>query len=1482
MSRHRDSIPPPTTTTTTATAAESFNLRWHSIANPDTSSVDIMSSPDPLNDKETSIAPPSTQRVTRSQQRPGRYSAREGSPRKQTFELEVGDNRSPQRLRVTVETDDGESVTSTRSTRRRLFPSSSPFPAAARRAAAAAAAATTTTTIVPLKESIEEEDGTERLDPAATPRRRGRPRKSNGTPMPSALKKRKAATPIKQRTPRRQNTSHLPDPLSDPAVQPSPTPRRRGRPPKNSSVEPPSDAGLSSAAKAPRSQAGRRRRQALAPEEIQDIVEEPEVTASEPVVADEDEMDLVGVSNSVQADSGDGREPSPSPPREADSDIWMATASQDPTPRAQSIASRPTMQLLPVANTRRSPSADLDSLASDADDYAADAPSVGGDLDSDPPAEAGPERRDDTIAQGEDFSMIFMDSIQSFQAFKSSMQSATHEPPPIPEEDFGEETSIIINKTLESVRRGNAAEMEQGDQTQNEIEDPVDLEDLEDADETQDEPEELNLVQDVVEEDDMEATDERPAEIIQKQDQQLGEEEEEDHHEGEQGPESTPAAPLRRAGEQDVIPSDETAPVISPIISSTKFLSSRWLRSPRKADVSPLRQRLVQSQVRQADVDAGTMPMSVDGASSPLLTSSAGRRASGALAEPEYEDSFSEIPHDVLTAATPRRPTARVEPAAEADDEDMGEENDAEVEQMQVLEIGDEVEDSQEVEPESEPAGESSHQTAASNTSSTARTDRGRLPTPDDTPPNIEDQTEESPEKSSAVSASIASSPPEPQAQLEAEEEEVEALSSVAEQAEPEEANAQAITRATPLHQVSSPAQEPQSMGEESGQRSILEKVARPALSAIVRAGRALQTITSDPPSPENRQQQLRSPFRSSASKDSGGSGSGSRDAPSAGRRISLSPARQPPVRYHRQTASLDRLDGEDPFGSVPRGRGQPSFIEALNRSVQEIARSRASSQGSAASSMRVTPPNEEMSWIANEGPIGPELRGDNSLQDVARGSTTGASVGKGSNNNQLPAAEDEVAEEANAESNRGDDETDIWEMEAERSHLQASTQQAPPANPPAPLHQRGQIPSPWMRSATNMPSRSNAPIGTSPAPEFEEYSLLEQRRKEQENQTNRPGEKANRFDLSSFFSSPNAIPGAASRGSLTNPASTAPGVANEPAAAKAGPSIQTSSMFPSVPQKEFRPRRNSRSSQFSPAKAKQAPPQPPVDQSASPETPERLQMPVVSQKQDFTPRQRQTNASFRPASGTSVAPTPPRMQLSRADIQRWQQETSNASDKSPGRLRPLLRPLPPRDASPTKSNLRSPLKPHTPGRVVEFASSVLSPAEQARLRSERRSSVVSGLEAEGAAPVAQAPLLGDHDKENQDSDISMTDASPVADSDTAKQAPLSQTVWSRRHWALLENILQYRRERAFDFDFPRRADRYLGKTVRDSNTGGAAMVLERWHLDCVDAFKDIVGGWNEGVLAMRLFSLIMAAERRNRPRKAKEQRQRQGGVMFH
>lgn len=55
---------------------------------------------------------------------------------------------------------------------------------------------------------------------------------------------------------------------------------------------------------------------------------------------------------------------------------------------------------------------------------------------------------------------------------------------------------------------------------------------------------------------------------------------------------------------------------------------------------------------------------------------------------------------------------------------------------------------------------------------------------------------------------------------------------------------------------------------------------------------------------------------------------------------------------------------------------------------------------------------------------------------------------------------------------------------------------------------------------------------------------------------------------------------------------------------------------------------------------------------------------------------------------------------------------------------------------------------------------------------------------------------------------------------------------------------------------------RLLGKTVRSQ---GESMVLEQWHLEAVDEFRREVPGWEEKIIAMRLFSLILTAERRAR-----------------
>ncbi|KAM4059969.1 hypothetical protein HRG_014164 [Hirsutella rhossiliensis] len=379
-----------------------------------------------------------------------------------------------------------------------------------------------------------------------------------------------------------------------------------------------------------------------------------------------------------------------------------------------------------------------------------------------------------------------------------------------------------------------------------------------------------------------------------------------------------------------------------------------------------------------------------------------------------------------------------------------------------------------------------------------------------------------------------------------------------------------------------------------------------------------------------------------------------------------------------------------------------------------------------------------------------------------------------------------------------------------------------------------------------------------------------------------------------------------------------------EPVARAAAPVMPTSSMFPPVPLSGRRRSSMLSSSATAAAAAGTSEAEESVgghaSSSPSPASPERR----LWRKQSVTPLPSSGQSGRRAASQSlsqqqqqqqqqgSAATTPPRMQLSHADIHRWQQETSHASaaqppPPAPGLSRPLLRPLPPKDASPTKSSLRSPLKPRTPGRVVDFTSSVLSPAEQARARHERRLSIASAsslasLARPRAAFAPPPPAVGTEDEEIGDvEDVPMSDAPPLGkqeeneqevegDEEDTPEPPLSQTVWTRRHWLLLDELLQLRRRAPFppashnhrhqqqqqqqQQHHHAAADRYLGKTVKSQ---GEAMRLERWHLDVVDAFRAAVGGWDEGVLAKRLFALILGEERRRRAGLGRPSR-----IMFH
>ncbi|KXX75196.1 hypothetical protein MMYC01_205541 [Madurella mycetomatis] len=272
----------------------------------------------------------------------------------------------------------------------------------------------------------------------------------------------------------------------------------------------------------------------------------------------------------------------------------------------------------------------------------------------------------------------------------------------------------------------------------------------------------------------------------------------------------------------------------------------------------------------------------------------------------------------------------------------------------------------------------------------------------------------------------------------------------------------------------------------------------------------------------------------------------------------------------------------------------------------------------------------------------------------------------------------------------------------------------------------------------------------------------------------------------------------------------------------------------------------------------------------ASPDTPEASRAAHIPQKMNFTPRQRQPGST---STLFQAKPTAPSKSLfgnnqisaffsqSRFQTQpqaRAQEREEQDDEEESSFIAPPLNPLPDRAASPSKSCIRSPLKPKTPGRVVEFTSSTLSPLAQAQARADRRAASTS-------------VSLGKDD-------LSQGSGSGRK---TASTAPsLSPTTWTRAHWQRLDALLQARKKgwpafrlvaAAQQARHGRRVGRHrlLGKEVTSQ---GESMILEAWHLDVVDAFKAEIdsgwrgsgrAGWDETDLAKRVFALLVGEERR-------------------
>ncbi|KAK5997016.1 hypothetical protein PT974_02365 [Cladobotryum mycophilum] len=1470
---------------------QSFNLRWHSIADPTTPSVDLMSSPDPLNDP-TLVIESATRRVTRSQ-RSQRFASFETSPRRRIYELEAGDDTSPEESTFIEDT----TIMDSGGTRRKLFRSPGQSPTMRRIEQA-------TTTTIPLRGSIEEAEEAESL---LTPRRRGRPRKPNGTPMPKSGVKRRAGTPIQASPRRRRNAGPSEGDAVDAPFEGTieldivPKSARRGRPPKNRPTESPGELGAS----AQKTGTARTRRLAMLRDELVEEAAANRGSMQEAPFMSENDVDLIHAPSerSFGRAAADAGSPAPS---NAESDIWMAATDDQPTPRAANQAPKSVLTGSPSRPAYEPTPPESDDHAVQGDDYGYLAPAGSDKSDVSEPLSERDPLNNDTIAQGEDFSMIFMDSIPSlaasFHGSRSFHGNSSMMRPAEEDEELGDETNLIINNTLETIRQ----EVAQSDAS--DITESADAGDVTIMQETS------------------------FTEVL------------------------SPSA-QREAG---------MVPRLSP--------STWWSRKPKKMGSSPLRRQVLRSSMKKASLSAVEIVAMRHDHDTPTRNP---RQAVVANLHNEdsnmYEDSFSEIPQNVLAAATPA-PSKKV-PQLNDQDAQM-EDAHAEVESQQELEP--------EVEPEPEPEPEQNHEIEeeqeADAEEEEEEEEEGDHGAQDDDEQATEDemqhdteeeqqseQTEAMKERSSSPFIDEVQYPtlrrlstPEivyPQPSTEAaqdlapataepaisrsksphEQEEdqhdvdenvdenMHETSESPEQPHVDDEVSEQPIKVTPLNQMSSPIQDPQSVV----QKAVHEMTSRPRLSSIVQAGRVLQSVTSDPPSPGDRNKQLGSPFRSSGSKESL---QAAKDIYS-NRLMSKSPPRplnlgQSQAAPRNQTQSSSRLTdfGANEFHGIT---SKPTLDDRIAELGDD---NRQPSQESAGSSMRITPPDDEtMSWVENEGPLSPSLRGDNTLREATRLSAAARSIKPTVTREPVvrepvirepvvrepvvrkpvtrepivrepPVKEpvirqpiavgqiDGVGEETEEES-QADDETDIWEFEARRSPQEQSIISRAPAPEPRP----SAIPKPWTskngqrasaldvertdEQSTTDDRTTKSTTRTGVADEVEDYSMISHKQPQNEADS----AKGSRFDLSNFFSSPAAIPGMLAQKLFPTSKPKAPELKPkrlEPRQ-QAASGIPTSSMFPQVPPKTFASRHSHRTDLFSPVQSKGA--ETKKQQVVERSTPEQDEPSIIAQKQNFTPQPKQTNqAFFFPSSArTAATVTPPRMQLSHEDIHRWQQETSNASEASPDVPRHVLRPLPAKNASPIKSSLRSPLKPRTPGRVVEFTSSVLSPLDQAVAREQRRQAN-STISHEPLAPVdPPAPAVSQIDTSSQvntrsqeTEDTTIPEAPKPSDTEPPQPERLSQTTWTRKHWLLLDSLMQFRKKKSFTQRHEKTAEKLLGKTVKSQ---GKALTLERWHLDCVDAFKAEVGGWDEAVLAKRLFALILGEERRQRRMAKKAQR-----VVFH
>ncbi|KAH7367269.1 hypothetical protein B0T11DRAFT_325553 [Plectosphaerella cucumerina] len=723
----------------------------------------------------------------------------------------------------------------------------------------------------------------------------------------------------------------------------------------------------------------------------------------------------------------------------------------------------------------------------------------------------------------------------------------------------------------------------------------------------------------------------------------------------------------------------------------------------------------------------------------------------------------------------------------------------------------------------------------------------------------------------------------------------------------------------------------------------------RPSLSPIVRAGRALQSVTSDDASPRSHKNHLGSPFKPAAAstpaqKPGQAPEQQTEDRPqsAASKKSWISDIIEAGVNWFSPTratshASADSLsvgqDAGDASPSLPPTRPAPTEASVFKPQSRVAARK--------ARQATVEDEDEEEDIWALEA-----LRDSNFQVRPIPQQQSSKTTAKTETNNRPsffqsytgPSRKQSIGSKLGSESKP----TSGSKLGSEGKRTFANRSSA---------SKRSMAGSSWKPSTIPMSSDPAAPLES----ELSEYSLIAGGKqlasaKRSATQQGNEGSAKRRKDMSDFFSSPALLPGAENAQSALERKrlELAP-----KAAVKSNPqewSLPTTTFFPT--DRPF----------VKPAVDSPAPAAPALIPALVPQTRE---TPKPSpQEFDTAERKRairQARFAFRRAlsetreeHNTSGAQgdLPPfgvdltRVQfpqafkfprdidtdviMTREEVSKWAQETSNVESSSP------IRHQPNKHASPTKSCLRPSTKPRTPGPRLQWGSDVLSPSgkllklaeEQLKQNfitdfkgamynerlhaqfgqsKEQFQAILANKENEKEKDFIPLPATPTRDVDMMDVDsfvvpanrnmeavisISSTKApstiiehnTVVDQNDSVSPASIStvesaETLeapapkWGYDDWCYLEDLFQLRKKGPFPFDFPDnfepRSRHLVGLTM---TSHGEKMRVNPWHISIIDGFQANTGRkWSDQEIARRVMSLAIVDLLRKEKREPKK-----------